>query len=128
MATGQNVTRAQLHLAVRGLIRRRPKAVVLQIAVAVPVLYPSAFTPRGFRNQDAGSRQTCGMVLNKFHIFQRDAGSIGRRPAIPGVDRGVGGEWKDAAASSCTENNSFADNHVYSPCIKVDRCDPAHLS
>jgi hypothetical protein len=40
------------------------------------------------------------MVLNKLHIFQRDSRSIGRRHAIAGVDRGVGGEREDAAASS----------------------------
>src|SRR5262245_32834239 len=128
MTTRKNVAGTQFHLAMGGLISRRPEAVVLKVAVAVFVFQPSTFAPRGLRNQNAGAWQARGMVLNKLHVFQRDACAIGRRHSIPGIDRGVGGEREDTTAASRAEDHSFADDRFDSAGIKIDGCNPAHLT
>src|SRR5262245_15141713 len=101
MTTRKNVAGTQLHLAMCGLVGRWPEAVVLEVAVDVFAFQPSAFAARGLRNQYTGSWQARGMILNEFHVFQRDARAVSRRHAIACVDRGVGGEREDATASPC---------------------------
>ena len=68
------------------------------------------------------------MILNELHVFQRDSGSIGRGHPIPGVDRGVGGEWEDATTSSGAEDNSLAGNDFYLARVKIDRCNATYFT
>src|SRR5262249_8286519 len=128
MTTRKNVARTQFHLAMGGLISRRSEAVVLKVAVAVFVFQPSTVGARGRGNENGGAWQARGMVLNKLHVFQRDACAIGRRHSIPGVDRGVGGEREDSTAPSRAEDHSFANDRFDTAGIKIDRCDPADLT
>ena len=65
----------QFHIFVFRLAQRsfRAHAVILQITVAIFVDQNTAFTAAAFGHQDTGTWQTGWVILNEFHVTQRNA-------------------------------------------------------
>ena len=65
----------QFHIFVFRLAQRsfRAHAVILQITVAIFVDQNTAFTTAAFGHQDTGTWQTGWVILNEFHVTQRNA-------------------------------------------------------
>src|SRR6202795_883436 len=101
------IARAELHGAENGLGCGSAEIVVLQIAVAVFVDEIAAFGAGGVSDEEAGGGQAGGVILDEFHVLQRSAGTIGEAHAVAGLDAGVGGEGKNAAAAAGAENDGL---------------------
>ncbi|COU66547.1 Uncharacterised protein [Mycobacterium tuberculosis] len=65
----QSVPGPELHTAQPGLGRGLAEVVILEVAVAVFVEQPAAFSSCGLGDQDPGERQSGGVVLDEFHVF-----------------------------------------------------------
>ncbi len=63
------------------------------------------------------------MVLDKFHVLQRRARSVGQRHAIPGLDVGIGGKRKNASAPSGAEDYGTSGDRLDLSGYQFDRHD-----
>ena len=96
----QAVPRPQFHsLRPRPRIKR-PKTVILQVAVTVLVEQNAALAAAAFSDQNAGARQRGGMPLHEFHVTQRRAVAVSHAHAFAGDNAGVGVLPVDAARAA----------------------------
>lgn len=72
---GYFVTWPQFHIFVFRLAQRRfgAHAVVLQVTIAIFIDQNTAFAAATFSHQDTGTWQAGRVILNEFHITQRNA-------------------------------------------------------
>src|SRR5579859_6653325 len=101
----QPVARPQFHASQHRFRLGFAEVVVLQIAVSILVDEISAFGTRSFGDENAGKRKSGGMVLDKFHVFQRTTGAIYQRHAVAGLDGSVGRIREDAPASTGADDD-----------------------
>ncbi len=126
VAAGEDIARAQLHLAVDRFISWGPEAVVLEVPVAVLVLEVAALSPRGLGDENAGAGKPCRMVLHELHVLQRGAGPVGQRHAIARLDRSVGRELKYAPSATGADDDRLGRDGPDRTVVDVERRDPAH--
>lgn len=86
------VARTQFHIFVFRFAQRsfRAHTVILQIAVAIFVDQDTTFTTAAFSHQDTGTRQAGWVILNEFHITQRNAVAQRHAHPVAGHDAAVG--------------------------------------
>ena len=119
----QTVPRPQLHAPQNRFRLRRAQVVVLQVAVAVFVEQPASLGPRRLGDEDAGEREARRVILDELHVLERGAGRVGQRHAVAGLDAGVGGERKHAAATARAQNDGFGQNRLDLAGHQLDRHD-----
>ena len=104
------VARTEFHVFVFWLAQRgfRTHAVVLQITVAVFVDQNTAFTTAAFSHQDTGAWQTCWVILNEFHITQRNAVAQRHAHTVAGYDAAVGVVTVNTTCAARCHNNSVS--------------------
>jgi hypothetical protein len=101
---GEAIAGAEFHGAEHGLGGGSAKVVVLQIAVTVFIDEVAALRAGGFGDEDACEGKARRMILDELHVLQGSAGAIGEAHAVAGLDAGVGGEGKNAAAAAGAED------------------------
>src|SRR5215469_2091166 len=68
------------------------------------------------------------MVLHELHVFERGAGTISKRHAVTVLDVCVGGEGKNAATATCTQDHSLGRDRLDSAGHQLDGDDTLHTS
>ena len=121
---GHPVPGPELHAAQLWLRRGFAEVVVLQVAVAVFVQQPTTLRSRGLGDQDSGERQSGGVVLDEFHVFQRRARPESEGHPVSGLDVRVGGEWKHAPASAGAHDHRVGEDCFDAPRRQLDGDEP----
>jgi hypothetical protein len=81
------------------------QVIVLQVAVAILVDQITAFGACCFRDQNAGEREPCRVVLDELHVLERRTSAVGERHTVTVLDRGVRRERKHPAAAARTDDD-----------------------
>lgn len=111
---GYFVTWPQFHIFVFRLAQRRfgAHAVVLQITIAIFIDQNTAFAAATFSHQDTGTWQAGRVILNEFHITQRNAVAQRHAHPVAGDDAAVGVIAVYAACAACRHDHGIgADLH-----------------
>jgi hypothetical protein len=61
------------------------------------------------------------VILDELHILERHAGAISHSHSIAGLDCAVGGEGKDTAAASGSDDHCFGVEGHHPPRAHLDR-------
>src|SRR6267143_2200506 len=98
LGSRQYVSWPKFHL-VGNVLFQEPFAIFIQ---QMPSLSPSCLG-----DQYASVRQQCRMILNHFHIFERDACPVSHGHPITCLDPSVSCELIDSTASASRDHDSF---------------------
>ena len=123
------VARAELHapqlrMARVGDVERLAQVVVLEVAPSLRVEEDAALAARRLGDEDPGAGKAGGVVLDELHVLERNAGAVGHRHPVAGLDRGVGGEGEDAAATAGAEDHGFRLHDAHDAGAQLDGGDP----
>ena len=66
------------------------------------------------------------MVLHELHVLQRDAGAVGQRHAVAGLDVAVRREREDLAGAAGGQDHRAAEDRAHHAFADVERRDAAH--
>ena len=106
-SAGDNVPGAHLHAV---------GDVLFQEALAAGIDQVSAFTAGGFRDEDAGVWEACGVELDELHVLQRRTGAVGQRHSVAGADGAIGGEGEDSTAAAGGEDDGLGRDEMELAC------------
>ena len=96
------VSRSQFHRLQNRFSNRRFRAHAIILQVSVPILIDqnTAFTTATLGQENTRTRQTGRVVLDKLHILQGNARTVGHGHAISSLDRTVGREREYLATTT----------------------------
>jgi hypothetical protein len=104
--------------------RLRPHAVVLQIAIAVPVDEDTALAPARLGEQASRVRKTGRVVLDEFHVLERNPRAVCHGHAIARLDRAIGAEGEHAAGATASDDYRPRLELLHLPAAHLDRDEP----
>src|SRR6266496_4240521 len=60
------------------------------------------------------------MILDKFHVFQRNTGTVGERHSVAGLNCRIGRKWKDAPAAARAEDNVLSGKDFHLTVVNIN--------
>jgi hypothetical protein len=113
----EEIARPQLHLI---------RDVALEVPLAFLVEEIAPLRPRRLSDEDPGSGQSRGMVLDELHVLHRHADPVGQRHPVARLDAGVRREGEDTPRAARADDHRPGVDGAKTPAVKVKRGHAAH--